>query len=100
MPRLQTKPGLLSLLAASVLMTSACGQATRPKTAPPPPRDSADAAPSIVCTSFNIIRFAQLPPGAVDDPGNNADRQKTVDQVLAHNAKWLALCTDPLAPPG
>jgi hypothetical protein len=80
-------------------MTSACAPATPPRIAPPP-RDSEASAPSIVCTSFNVIRFAQLAPGKVDDPGNVADRQKTVDQVLKHNAAWLALCTDPLAPPG
>lgn len=81
-------------------MTCACSPATRPETAPPPPRDSEDAAPSIVCTSFNVIRFAQLAQGEVNDPGNQADRQKTVDQILAHNAKWLALCSNPLVPPG
>lgn len=80
-------------------MTSACKPATLPRIAPPPP-NSEHAAPNIVCTSFNVIRFAQLAPGAVDDPGNKADRDKTVEQVLAHNNKWLTLCGNPLKPPG
>lgn len=44
------------------------------------------------CTSFRPITFAQLPPGQVDDPGNAADSAGTVDQIIAHDAKWDALC--------
>lgn len=87
------------LLAASVLTTPACSPATRPNIAPPPPTDGDSGAPSIVCTAFRVIRFAQLPQGAIDDPGNVADRDRTVEQILEHNAKWLALCTNPLTPP-
>ena len=46
------------------------------------------------CTSFRPITFNQLPPGQTDDPGNIADSDGTVDQIIAHDAKWDALCTD------
>lgn len=41
-----------------------------------------------------------MKPGEVDDPGNVADSKQTVAQILAHNAVWFALCTNPLDPPG
>jgi hypothetical protein len=41
---------------------------------------------------FAPITFAMMAAGAVDDPGNVADTQATVDQIMAHDAKWERLC--------
>jgi hypothetical protein len=65
---------------------SACGQAERPKTV-------SDA--SVTCAAFRVISFAQLPKSQIDDPGNKADSNETVSEVLAHNARFLALCPRP-----
>jgi len=76
-------------------MTSACGLAERPKTASGPLPDQ----PKAYCAAFETISFAELPAGTVDDVGNQADSKVTVASILAHNAVWFALCTNPLAPP-
>lgn len=44
------------------------------------------------CLSFKTISYAQLPKGAVDDPGNKADSGQTVTEIEAHNARYEALC--------
>lgn len=77
----------------------ACGQVERPNTVSGPPPE----APKAYCAAFETIGFAEmdpdLPPDA-DDVGNQADTKVTVAQILAHNAVWFALCTNPLTPPG
>lgn len=73
----------------------ACGQVEPPKTASSPAPDQ----PKAYCAAFETISFAELPPGTVDDVGNQADSKVTVASILAHNAVWFALCTDPLAAP-
>lgn len=45
------------------------------------------------CTAFSAIGFAQLPKGQVDDPGNKADSDATVAEVMGHNARYDALCS-------
>lgn len=77
----------------------ACGQAERPKTASGPAPDQ----PKPYCAAFETITFAEPDPDApadADDVGNQVDTKVTVAQILAHNAVWFALCTNPLAPPG
>lgn len=45
------------------------------------------------CTAFHAIGFAQLPAGQKDDPGNKADSDTTVAEVMDHNARYDALCS-------
>jgi hypothetical protein len=49
---------------------------------------------------FKAISYAQLAPGTIDDIGNQADSDETVRQIEAHNAKFDAVCGNPLTPPG
>lgn len=44
------------------------------------------------CLAFKTISFAQLPPGETNDPGNQADSDETVREVMGHNAAWRELC--------
>lgn len=44
------------------------------------------------CLALKALNFAQLPLGQKDDPGNLADSDQTVDQIIEHNARWYALC--------
>jgi hypothetical protein len=41
---------------------------------------------------MKALNFAQLPLGQKDDPGNIADSDQTIDQIIEHNARWYALC--------
>lgn len=47
------------------------------------------------CLAFQTIKFAQLPPGQNDDPGNRADSDLTVADIMGHNAAWERLCRKP-----
>jgi len=76
-------------------MMCACAQVEPPQTASGPPPEQ----PKAYCAAFETINFAELPAGVVDDVGNQADSKVTVAQILAHNAVWFALCTNPLDPP-
>lgn len=75
---------------------SACALPEPPQPVGPPPQS--DAKP--YCAAFETISFAELMPGAAEDATNKADTAETVTAILAHNAVWFALCTNPLAPPG
>lgn len=61
-------------------VSSACATAGRP-----PIADTS-------CLAFQTIKFAQLPPGQTDDPGNQADSDLTVADIMGHNAAWDELC--------
>lgn len=67
-------------------MTSACGQAERPKTV------------SDFCPNSRIITVAVAPAPGVDDPGNRLDSDETAGQVLEHNAVRRRLCPESPAP--
>lgn len=47
------------------------------------------------CQAFRTISFAQVPPGQKDDPGNVADSDATVADIIEHNAVWDRLCRKP-----
>ncbi len=44
------------------------------------------------CLNFRAISYAQLPKGSMDDPGNKADTDMTVQEIDSHNAKYDTLC--------
>lgn len=63
--------------------TSACATVARP------------APAGTACLALKTLNFAQLPMGQKDDPGNRADSDETVDQIVEHNTRWEALCRKP-----
>lgn len=64
-----------------LIVLSACGPAERPRTA------------GLPCLAFKAISFAQLSPGETNDPGNKADSDQTVAEIIAHNARYESLCS-------
>lgn len=79
------KPRTLTLaMLMLALPTAGCTQ-ERPKTV------SVDTS----CLAFKAISFAQLPAGVVDDVGNKADSDATVQEITVHNARFDALCGHP-----
>lgn len=74
---------MLQRISALIMLagaTCACATVERPA-----PADSS-------CLALKALNFAQLPLGQKDDPGNLADSDDTVDQIIEHNARWYALC--------
>ena len=80
------KPKFAAILLPAML--AACATAEPPKTA------------SDLCLIDRPISFAQLPKAAdgtraADDPGNRADTDATVAEIIAHNARFDAACANP-----
>ena len=77
-----------SKLAASavlIVMLSACKTVTAPAPA-------IDTGLSSWCQGDEIIRYAAADHPNQDDPGNTMDRDKTVAEIQAHNARLRAGC--------
>ena len=47
---------------------------------------------SDTCLNLRALTYAELPEGATDDPGNQADTPQTVREIETHNAKYDAVC--------
>ena len=50
------------------------------------------------CISFRAISFAVPSKTKPESAANSYDTPMTVDEIMAHNAKWDALCGKPVAP--
>ena len=72
-----------AILAIALLMTSACGQPERPRTA------------SDSCLIFRRISIEPAPAAGADDAGNKWDSDQTVFEVLQHNAAYDVACPSP-----
>jgi hypothetical protein len=60
-----------------------------------PPKTVSDVS----CAAFKPISFAQLPAGQTNDDGNKADSDATVAEIGEHNARFDAICPDPVKAP-
>lgn len=50
------------------------------------------------CTSFKAISFAVPSKTKPETAANNYDTPATVDEIMAHNARWDRLCAGPNPP--